>query len=99
MRINNIVIGYNPLSKNLSHPADRRRFIFFATYKNIKFEIADYNKKYDYVILTGLSDFTLWKNYNKGKIIFELLDPYLFENSSYLKNFSEKFWKIFVKTI
>ena len=97
MRINNIVIGYNPLSKNLSHPADRRRFIFFATYKNIKFEIADYNKKYDYVILTGLSDFTLWKNYKKGKIIFELLDPYLFENSSYLKNFLRSFGKFLLR--
>ena len=39
------------------------------------------------IILTGLSDFTLWKNYKKGKVIFELLDPYLFENSNYLKKF------------
>ena len=91
-----IQIGYSPLSKNLNHPADRRRFVFFAKEKNINFEIANINKKYDYVIITGLSDFTLWKNYTKGKIIFELLDPYLFDKNLKIKNILRSLGKFLI---
>ena len=93
MSFKNLKIGYVPLSQDFTHPADRRRFHFFCKQKNIKFEIAIFEKSYDYVIVTGLADFTLWSTYRKGKIVFELLDPYIFEKNKKIKNFLRSFGK------
>ena len=33
-------IGYVPMSRDLKHPGDRRRFLYYAKQRNINFEIA-----------------------------------------------------------
>jgi len=71
-------IGYVPYRSDLiSHPGDYRRFYWYAKNKNIDFEIAEFDKKYDLVILTQSADITLWKNYKHGKIVYDLIDSYL----------------------
>jgi hypothetical protein len=79
MNYKNLRIGYVPYSNDLSHPGDRRRFVFFAKESSINFEIAQFNKEYDVLILTQAADLTMWSKYKpqKTKIIFDLIDSYL----------------------
>jgi glycosyltransferase involved in cell wall biosynthesis len=74
-------IGYVPYSINYERPGDRRRFIFYAKKRNIQFENADPNKKYDIVILTQNADISLWTRYKKNniecKIIYDAIDSYI----------------------
>jgi len=73
----NKIIGIIPLSKNFNHPGDRRRFIYFCNTRNIKYEIASFDKKYDAVFITQTCDLTLWRNYKLSPIIFDFTDSYL----------------------
>ena len=75
-------IGYTPYSLKLDHPADNRRFVFYAKERNLNFEIADPNQDYDLVIVTEAADLSVWSEYKKGKVIFDLIDPYLSEQNS-----------------
>ncbi len=71
-------IGYVPYNSDfVSHPGDYRRFCWYAKNKNIDFELANFDTKYDLVVLTQAADITLWKNYKHGKIIYDLIDSYL----------------------
>ena len=99
-------IGYTPYNTNLNVPGDRRRFIFYAHEKNLKFEIANPNVTYDVIYVTYGSDISTWINYKiknpTVKLIFELIDSYVFESLSfktlfrgsirYLQNKESKFW-------
>jgi len=78
-------IGYVPCSSSLELPGDRRRFVFYAQQRGIKFEIADPTKKYDLVVLTECADLSLWLRYPHGKIVFDLIDSYLAIPTSDLK--------------
>lgn len=71
-------IGYVPASDSFLAPADRRRFIFYAKKRNIKFEVAKPSNTYDLVILTQRADLSVWNKYPKGKtkIIYESTDSY-----------------------
>ena len=75
-------IGYTPYSLKLDHPADNRRFVFYAKERNLHFEIADPNQDYDVVIVTEAADLSVWSEYKKGRVIFDLIDPYLSEQNS-----------------
>lgn len=72
-------IGYVPISKNFNSPGDKRRFIYYANNRNLNFEIADYSKEYDLVVITQNSDLSIWKDYDKGnaKVIYDFIDSYL----------------------
>lgn len=74
-------IGYIPISKDLSHPADRRRLLFFA--KKDRHEIIlDLNDKIDVLVLSEKSkkiDFIL--SDKKIPIILDLIDSYLTPNN------------------
>lgn len=76
--IRNLKIGYIPYSSDLSQPADRRRFPYFAKRNNVDFEIADLRKEYDIVLLTALSDLSVWFSYKNRhphtRFIFEMVD-------------------------
>jgi glycosyltransferase involved in cell wall biosynthesis len=71
-----------PYLNDLSQPADRRRFPFFAKNNHIKFEIADQNKKYDVILLTAFADLSKWLIYKKKnpgtRYIFEMVDSLIF---------------------
>ena len=71
-------IGYIPYSGDHQAPADRRRFCWYASTRDISFEIANPSEEYDLVILNARSDLSIWSKYQgKAKIIFELIDSYL----------------------
>ncbi len=82
MNLNDLKIGYVPYLPNLSQPADRRRFPYFAKANNIPFEIAGINKKYDVILLTAFANLSQWLVYKKKhpetKFIFEMVDSLIF---------------------
>ena len=73
-------VAYSPYSDNLDAPADRRRFVFYANEREIKFERADSKCIYDIVYLTYGCDLGVWIDYKRRnpsvKIIFELIIRY-----------------------
>ena len=58
-------IAFDPISHDLNHPADRRKFCYFANAINLKFEIYDPNKEYDLVIISETSDISYWSRQKK----------------------------------
>ena len=85
MNFKDIKIGYIPYLPDLSQPADRRRFPFFAQANHIHFDIADHNKTYDIILLTAFADLSQWLAYKKKhpgtKFIFEMVDSLIFSQS------------------
>lgn len=82
----NLKVGYFPHSQTLTHPGDRRRFVFFSREAGIKFELADVRKKYDLVYLTSSCNVSEWIEYKRQnpetRLIFELIDSYLLERAN-----------------
>lgn len=82
MNFKELKIGYVPYLPDLSQPADRRRFPFFAKTNNIPFEIADQNKKYNIILLTAFANLSQWLVYKKKnpgtQFIFEMVDSLIF---------------------
>ncbi len=70
-------IGYAPYSSTLDRPGDRRRFAGYAQRRNIAFEIADPARAYDLVIVTENADISVWSRYDKGRVVYDLIDSYL----------------------
>jgi adenylate kinase family enzyme len=71
-------IGYVPVGDDIDRsPGDYRRFCSYADIRGINYEVADFNKAYDIVIVTQGADITLWKNYNYGIVIYDFIDSYL----------------------
>ncbi len=70
-------IGYVPITPTLDTPGDRRRFAYYARKRNLRFEIADPAKDYDVVILSARADISVWSQYRQGKLVYDLIDSYL----------------------
>tara|TARA_B100000686_G_C16793678_1_gene980629 strand:+ start:325 stop:1380 length:1056 start_codon:yes stop_codon:yes gene_type:complete len=72
-------IGYVPHSKNLDHPGDRRRFVYYANKRNINFDVVDKKGNYDVIVISGAADHSYWiKHANKDcKYIFDFVNSYL----------------------
>jgi hypothetical protein len=91
MNWDDLRIAYAPYHKDFVVPGDRRRFVFYANERNIKFEVADPLEKYDIVYLTYGCDASAWIKYKKNnpnvKFVFELIDSYLLENNNVLTLF------------
>ena len=70
-------IGYIPILKDLSHPADRRRLAFWA--KNRGHEIIiDLTLPHDVVVISERADIARWsRNVYGAPRIFDLIDGYL----------------------
>ncbi|MEO6820866.1 MAG: hypothetical protein ABI266_02340 [Ginsengibacter sp.] len=84
MNFENLKIGYVPYSPDLSHPADRRRFPYFAQKNNVSFEIANPRSNYDVILLHGQANLSEWlfykKKHLKTKFIFEMNDSVIFSS-------------------
>ena len=77
-------IAFDPISHDLNHPADRRKFCYFANAINLKYEIYHPKKEYDLVIISETSDISYWSRKKKvPKIIFNLNDSYLAEGLTF----------------
>jgi hypothetical protein len=72
-------IGYAPCSSSLQAPADRRRFCYYASKRNIRFEPADPSEAYDLVIVSAAADISVWSRYERGnaRIVYDMTDSYL----------------------
>lgn len=70
-------IGYVPYSPSLERPGDRRRFVYYARKRNLPFEIASPDKDYDLVVLSECADISVWSRYDRGHIVYDLIDSYL----------------------
>ena len=85
MEFKKLKIGYVPYLPDLSQPADRRRFPYFAKRNNVQFEVADKNKPYDIILLTASSNLSGWliykKKHPKTKFIFEMVDSLIFSSN------------------
>jgi glycosyltransferase involved in cell wall biosynthesis len=75
--LSDIRIGYVPYSSTFSMPGDRRRFVYYASKRGIRFEVANLDKEYDLVILTAAADISLWSRYPNAKLVYDLVDSYL----------------------
>jgi len=86
MKPEELKIGYWPYSNDFKSPGDRRRFVFYAKEKKISFSVADFNYNYDIIYLTYGCNISEWLKYKKRnpntKVIFELIDSYLFESTT-----------------
>ncbi|MEO8820007.1 MAG: hypothetical protein ABI267_10860 [Ginsengibacter sp.] len=80
-------IGYVPYLPDLSQPADRRRFPFFAKQHQIKFEIAQFDRAYDIILLTATANLSKWllykKNHPDTKFIFEMVDSLILPSDTF----------------
>ncbi len=92
MNFKELKIGYVPYLPDLSQPADRRRFPYFAKRNNVPFEIADKNKSYDIILLTAPANLSGWLIYKKKhpqtKFIFEMVDSLIFSNDLFSSLFT-----------
>ncbi len=77
MDLSSLRIGYVPITRALSAPGDRRRFVYYAKSRNLRFEIADPAKEYDLVVLSQLADLSVWSKHPKTKLVYDLIDSYL----------------------
>jgi len=77
-------VAYTPYNKDLTAPGDRRRFVFYAVERNVRFELADPLRVYDIIYLTYGCNLSIWIKYKINhpnvKFVFELVDSYLFED-------------------
>ncbi|MDA1354604.1 MAG: hypothetical protein O3A01_09125, partial [bacterium] len=77
MDIENLRIGYVPISNTLDSPGDRRRFVAYAQARNLKFTLAIPEERYDLVVLSQMADISVWCDYPHGKVVYDFIDSYL----------------------
>ncbi len=70
-------VGYVPHSASYEAPGDRRRFVAYARARNLRFEFADPDERYDLVVLSESADISVWPDYQHGKVVYDLIDSYL----------------------
>jgi hypothetical protein len=71
-------VGYSPYTPTLTHPGDRRRFVFYARQRGIEFELADPSREYDVVVLSERADIVTWARRGpETRIVYDLIDGYL----------------------
>lgn len=77
MKGENPRIGYVPYTASLERPGDRRRFVAYAHARNLSFELARPEERYDLVVLSEVADISVWCDYPHGKVVYDLIDSYL----------------------
>lgn len=80
-------IGYIPYSTNLQHPADRRRLAAWAVSNEIKLNIENPLES-DILVLSNAANFGHWLSRATQPVILDLVDGYMGEHPSFLKDFA-----------
>ena len=77
--LHSLRIGYVPYSPSLTRPGDRRRFVHYANMRNLRYEIARPENKYDIVVVAENADLSVWSQYDPGgaKVVYDFIDSYL----------------------
>lgn len=79
-------IGYVPYSKNLTHPADRRRLGFWASQTRNKLEIENPLKS-EIIVLSNAANFFFWLRKAKQPVVLDLVDTYFGTSPKFLEDF------------
>ena len=82
---NKMKIGYVPYSKDLQHPADRRRLAAWAIENKVNLNVSNPLDS-DVLILSNAANFGYWIKRAKQPVILDLVDGYLGENPSLLRD-------------
>lgn len=78
-------VGYVPHSQDLQHPADRRRLGAWASEKKITLNVINPLDS-DILVLSNAANFSYWISRATQPVILDLVDGYLGENPSFLKD-------------
>ena len=78
-------VGYVPYSKDLSHPGDRRRLAEWALNRDTKL-ITDNPLDSDILFLSNAANFGYWLKRAKQPVVLDLVDAYLGEKPTFLKD-------------
>lgn len=81
-----IRVGYVPYSQDLQHPADRRRIAAWASEKGSQLQIRSPLDS-DVLVLSSASNFGYWIKRAKQPVILDLVDGYLGEEASFIRDF------------
>ena len=84
--LHKLSIGYATANLPLSHPAYRRRFAFYLKSRELHWELAEWRKSYDIVVVHHSADLPRWSRYDKGRVILDYNDDYLALQLSGLRN-------------
>ena len=90
-------VGYVPYTASLDHPADRRRIAGWAKCRNIEL-VVDRPLDSDLLVLSNSSNFDYWIKRASQPIILDLVDGYLGENPSLLKDILRNILRTFNRT-
>lgn len=85
-------VGYVPYSKDLEHPGDRRRIKLWARSRGLNLEIEN-PLDCDVLVLSNAANFNYWISRAKGPVVLDLVDCYLGENPSFVKDFSRNLFR------
>ena len=83
-------IGYIPHSTDLQHPADRRRLAAWAVSNEIKLNVENPLES-DLLVLSSSANFGHWLSRATQPVILDLVDGYMGEHPSFLKDFARNF--------
>jgi hypothetical protein len=83
-------VGYVPYSVDLLHPADRRRLASWANKKEIGLNTSNPLES-DVLVLSNAANFSYWIKRAKQPIILDLVDGYLGENPTFLRDAARNF--------
>lgn len=83
-------IGYVPHSTDLEHPADRRRLAAWSVSNEIKLNVENPLES-DVLVLSSAANFGHWLSRATQPVILDLVDGYMGEHPSFLKNFARNF--------
>ena len=87
-------VGYVPYSQNLQHPADRRRLAVWAAGRKIELNTTDPTDS-DVLVLSSAANFSYWLKRVKQPVILDLVDGYLGENPSFVKDLARNIVRSF----
>lgn len=80
-----ITVGYVPYSADLSHPGDRRRIVTWSKERRNDLQLEDPTKS-DLLVLSANANFNFWIKKSKQPVILDLVDGYLGEDPSFLRD-------------
>lgn len=90
-------ITYFPYSKNLTHPADRRRFKVWIDRFQIKVNFGTPGPD-DLLVLTGAASLRKWTQSHTGPTLIDLVDGYLSCEETVIQDFSRNLIRWFYGT-
>lgn len=79
-------IGYVPHSRDLLHPADRRRIAFWSKHNNLSLEVKN-PKASKILVLSSAANYGYWLKRAGQPVILDLVDGYIGENPNFLTDF------------